>query len=66
MEIHINGETRSVAADITVQQLLAELGLDEKTVVVLRNDEVVTMDQFGETRLSEGDQLELVRFVGGG
>ena len=66
MDIQVNGEARSVEADTTVQALLAALGLDEKTVVVLRNDEVVTLDQFGETTLSEGDQIELVRFVGGG
>lgn len=66
MDIHVNGAPQAVAAETTVQTLLASLGLDEKTVVVLRNDEVVTMDQFGETNLSEGDQIELVRFVGGG
>ena len=65
MKVKINGESREVAA-ATVLGLLEELGLHPQGTVVERNREIVDRQGFRETRLNEGDILELVRLVGGG
>lgn len=64
--IRLNGKTREVAADITVSGLLDELGLIPGMVVVERNREILARESYAAVRLSEGDELELVHFVGGG
>ncbi len=64
--IRLNGKAREVAADITVSGLLDELGLVPGMVVVERNREILARESYAAVRLSEGDQLELVHFVGGG
>ena len=65
MKVKINGEPREVAAG-TVWTLLEELGLHPQGTIVERNREIVDRDAYQETRLVEGDVLELVRLVGGG
>ena len=49
-----------------VLDLLQALSLDAKTTVVQRNDDIVERERYADTALTEGDALELVRFVGGG
>ena len=66
MRIEINGEPREVASDLTILGLLANLGLSERPVAVERNALIVPRAEHGSTRLSEGDKLEVVQFVGGG
>lgn len=63
--IVLNGEARSFEGQ-TVSDLLRELGLDSRQVAVERNREVVPRAEHGATVLAEGDQLEVVTFVGGG
>jgi thiamine biosynthesis protein ThiS len=64
--IVLNGEARAVEAGATVSSLIAALGLDARQVAVERNREVVPRARHAETPLVEGDQLEVVTFVGGG
>jgi len=66
MRIEINGEPREVTADLTVLGLIESLGLEGKPVAVERNAVIVPRANHGETRLCEGDKLEVVQFVGGG
>ncbi|MBI2435169.1 MAG: sulfur carrier protein ThiS [Candidatus Hydrogenedentes bacterium] len=66
MKILLNGEQKDVAADATLLSLVEQLGLNPKTVVAQRNDEIVERAEFAATHLQDGDRLELVRFVGGG
>lgn len=65
MNLTINGEPREVAA-ATVFDLIQELGLHPQGTIVERNLEIVELAAYGETRLADGDMLELVRIVGGG
>jgi sulfur carrier protein len=64
--IRVNGEERTVAAGARVTDLLAELGLDPRTVAVERNGDVLRRATLGEVELAAGDRLEIVRFVQGG
>jgi len=65
MRLIINGESREVAAT-HVQQLVAELELDHKLIVVEVEGRIIDQDQWVDCRLEEGMKLELVHFVGGG
>lgn len=66
MRIRVNGETRDVRAGTTVADLLDELDLDRRAVVVELNREILRGEELGETGLEPEDRLELVQFVGGG
>ena len=66
MQISINGESRTVAAESTVADLLKELGMQSKYVAVERNLELVPRAMHGDCPLADGDQLEIVTLVGGG
>ena len=65
MRIQVNGEHREVEA-ATILALVEELGLDVRKVAVERNLEIVPRSLHATTVLAEGDQVELVQFVGGG
>jgi thiamine biosynthesis protein ThiS len=66
ISITVNGERREVPEGTTVADLLARLGLDERVIVVEHNREILRRPRYGEVTLREGDELELVHFVGGG
>jgi sulfur carrier protein len=65
--IRVNGENRAVPAGHTLAQLLTELALDPRLIVVERNREILRdRHAFDEVTLQDSDVLELVHFVGGG
>lgn len=64
--IVLNGDPRPTRDGQSVAELIAELGLDSRQVAVERNREVVPRAEHGQTVLLDGDQLEVVTFVGGG
>lgn len=67
MRVRINGESREIPTGWTLSDLLADLQLDPRLIVVERN-RVILRDRttFDEVGLQDGDLLELVHFVGGG
>ena len=66
MTVVVNGEERQVDGTATVLDLLDSLGLDPRIVVVELNRAIVRRPELGSTELHDGDQVELVHFVGGG
>jgi thiamine biosynthesis protein ThiS len=66
IEVRLNGEDRGIPPDLTVTGLLEWLGLNPALVVVELNREILDRDHYGDTDVAEGDNLELVHFVGGG
>lgn len=66
MDVIVNGETETCAEAISVADLLRARGHDPKTVVVEHNGDIVPAAAFADTRLRDGDRLEIVQFVGGG
>lgn len=66
MQITLNGDRRDVPDGMSVADLLAQLGLDERGIVVEHNREILRRPRYGEVTLREGDEVELVHFVGGG
>jgi thiamine biosynthesis protein ThiS len=65
MEIRLNGEERQTESS-TLQEFLSELGFEGKRVAVELNKEIVPREMYKQVRLSAGDCLEVVHFVGGG
>lgn len=67
MRLVINGEDRDLDAPVpTLAALLEHLGMKADRVAVELNREIVARDRWSDTRLGEGDRLEIVHFVGGG
>ena len=64
--ITVNGQAREVGEHSSLLELLAVLDLDPRTVVVEHNRAIVRRPALGDTALRDGDQVELVHFVGGG
>ena len=62
----MNGTEREVQSGLSVHELVESFDLDPMLIVVELNREILTRDQFKEIRVSEGDAVELVHFVGGG
>jgi sulfur carrier protein len=66
MVVILNGKEIQVSADLTVLGLLEAREIGTGSVVVEVNREIVPEAAFGETKLNDGDHLEVLRFVGGG
>ena len=57
---------REFAAALSLASLIEQLGMKQDRVAVELNRNIVPREQWAETGLAEGDQLEIVHFVGGG
>ncbi len=66
MKIKINGTEKTINRSLTVQGLLEEMELQCKRVAVERNRDIVPQEALSTTALADGDELEIVHFVGGG
>lgn len=66
MRIVINGKPRDIDGELALPALLASLAIDPRLVAVGINGDVVAKDTYAATVVREGDELEIVRMVGGG
>ena len=66
LTIEVNGEKRKVQKEVTVADLLADIGSVGRRVAVERNRNIVSRDQYESTLVQDGDVYEIVEFVGGG
>jgi thiamine biosynthesis protein ThiS len=65
MKIVLNGEDR-VIKSLSVEALLVELNLSNKKLAIEHNKKILPRDMYGSTSLTEGDNIEIVHFIGGG
>lgn len=66
MQLQINGKTKELNDNITILQMLEELNLHPQRVAVELNREIVKRDRYNSLRLNDGDEIEILQFVGGG
>jgi len=66
LRITLNGDAHELAGPLTVTELLAQLQIDPRRVAVEHNLIVLKRDAFDRTTVGEGDDVEIVNFVGGG
>jgi thiamine biosynthesis protein ThiS len=66
LRIRLNGEPYDLDAPMSVSALLASLDIDARRVAVEHNLVVVKRGRYDDTIVNEGDDVEIVNFVGGG
>jgi thiamine biosynthesis protein ThiS len=66
MQIKVNGKECKLATPMSVAALVEELQLKPTQTAIERNREIVSRSRYGEVMLSDGDEIEIVRFIGGG
>lgn len=66
IEIRVNDEQRRVSEGLSVEELLRELDLQPRMIVVEHNGDILRRERYAEVAVGAGDAFELVHFVGGG
>ena len=66
LQIVCNGQPQEVPPGTTLARLLEDLTLPTDSVVAEINKQIIDRDQYATLKLAQGDQVELIRFVGGG
>lgn len=66
MRVTVNGTARDIEPDTTLAQLVAGFNLQPKHVAVEVNCDLVPRRSYADTKLAEGDRVEIVTLVGGG
>ena len=66
ISIRVNGEHRRVPAGLSLAGLAEHIGLAPEKLAVERNLEVVPRSTLAQVMVEDGDELEIVHFVGGG
>jgi thiamine biosynthesis protein ThiS len=66
MKLQINGEEKTFDPPLTLAGLVEKLSMKPDRVAVELNREIAPRNTWSETSLNDGDQLEIVHFVGGG
>ena len=66
VSITVNGEPRRIGAGATIAGMLREIGIDPRRVAVERNLAIVPKSTLEDVLVEDGDQYEIVHFVGGG
>jgi sulfur carrier protein len=66
LTIQLNGDRVEMPGPLTVSELLARLAIDARRVAIEHNLVVLKRARLDDTVVREGDQIEIVNFVGGG
>jgi thiamine biosynthesis protein ThiS len=66
LTIRLNGDAHELAGPLSIGALLAALGIDPRGVAVEHNLVVLKRDAYESTTINDGDEIEVVNFVGGG
>ncbi|MFO0389638.1 MAG: sulfur carrier protein ThiS [Alphaproteobacteria bacterium] len=66
MHIKINGKLHELPSPLNISELLIHLQVEKGQVAVERNREIVPRSTHANVMVAEGDEIEIVRFIGGG
>ena len=66
VQITLNGEPFEIQRPLSVVALLEQLDIDARRVAVEHNLTIIKRHRFPEVMVRDGDQVEIVNFVGGG
>lgn len=66
MQILINGETRTIDAEINLLQLLEDFELPTERIAIELNKNVIRKKDWETIKVSDADKIEIIHFVGGG
>jgi thiamine biosynthesis protein ThiS len=66
VDITLNGETKQIDSEVTLDRLLDLFSLPRQRVAIELNTSVIARHNWPDTILNDGDKIEVVHFVGGG
>ena len=66
MTIRLNGDSREISGPLSISALLEQLEIDARRVAVELNTAVVKKAAYDSSVIKDGDEVEIVNFVGGG
>ena len=66
MNVLINGQQKNIDNNLTVEQLVIDLGYKEKRFALEINGEVIPKSEYSNKIIFENDRLEIISAVGGG
>ena len=66
MQIKVNGELCEFGGSLSVLQLAEQLGLSLTQVAIEKNRAIVPRATYAQAAIMDGDEIEIVRFIGGG
>ena len=66
MNVILNGKKKNLQTEISLQDLTEEASKDPQCLIAEINGQIIKRPSWGETKLRDGDTIELVAFVGGG
>lgn len=66
MKIVVNGAAADVKEGMTVKTFLEEKGINPNIVACELNLKIIRRNELSDTFLKDGDQLEILRMIGGG
>ena len=66
MTTQLNGDSHEIPGPLSVSALLEQLEIDSRRVAVELNLTVVKKAAYDSSVIKEGDEVEIVNFVGGG
>jgi len=64
--IILNGEDKQIQANISIEELLQDLGLSQNRLAVEINHEIISRSDFGNHVINDQDKIEIVHAIGGG
>jgi thiamine biosynthesis protein ThiS len=66
IRLQVNGREVELVGPTRLADYLAGLGVDPRGVAVELNERILERSELGDAVLDEGDQVEIVKMVGGG
>ena len=66
MTLIVNGETKEFKDDLTLQNIIADLQIENKVMAAAVNMNIVKKDDWNSFTPKNDDKIELLQFVGGG
>ena len=66
IEITVNGKTKTLVAELSLEDLLQDLGMTKGRIAVELNGHIVPRSQFSSQRINNLDSIEIVQAIGGG
>ena len=66
MTLIVNGETKEFKDDLTLQNIITDLQIENKVMAAAVNMNIVKKDDWNSFTPKNDDKIELLQFVGGG
>jgi thiamine biosynthesis protein ThiS len=62
----VNGKLIEYSENLNLNKLLGDLKINPNTIAIMLNGEILNKSNLEKIQISESDQIELIKFVGGG